>query len=295
MLVTLGSSTTSLGRLVLSSSPILSHLSPSLRCGVLALAMADLSTQAPVLTGSVTENLKIVHERMHQAFEGSPDIVRAVKIPRLVAVSKLKPKELIIEAYEAGQRYFGENYVQELLEKSTDPDILTQCPEINWHFIGHCQSSNVNKLLKSRNLALMETVSTSSLADKLQARCAKEEMKLNILVQVNTSGEDNKSGVEPGTPTLDLVQHIVDKCPNLVFKGVMTIGAFSNSITDHEKANPDFVKLKETRQKVAEVMKMPEQSLELSMGMSHDYEEAVRIGSTNVRVGSSIFGARDKH
>lgn len=146
--------------------------------------MADLSTQAPVLTGSVTENLKIVHERMHQAFEGSPDIVRAVKIPRLVAVSKLKPKELIIEAYEAGQRYFGENYVQELLEKSTDPDILTQCPEINWHFIGHCQSSNVNKLLKSRNLALMETVSTSSLADKLQARCAKEEMKLNILVQV---------------------------------------------------------------------------------------------------------------
>ncbi|TRY77401.1 hypothetical protein TCAL_12880 [Tigriopus californicus] len=291
MRVSLGWSSRRLGRLVLSSQSLASL---TLRSAGVTMA-ADLSTnQAPVISGSVTENLKIIHERMHQAFEGSPDIVRAVKMPRLVAVSKLKSKELIIEAYEAGQRCFGENYVQELFEKSTDPDILTQCPEISWHFIGHCQSSNVNKLLKTRNLALMETVSTSSLADKLQARCAKEELKLNILVQVNTSGEDNKSGVEPGTPTLELIQHIVDKCPNLDFKGVMTIGAFSNSITDHEKANPDFVKLKETRQKVAEVMKMSEQSLELSMGMSHDYEEAVRIGSTNVRVGSSIFGARDK-
>eukprot|EP00095_Tigriopus_kingsejongensis_P002823 snap_masked-scaffold80_size398941-processed-gene-2.8 protein:Tk02823 transcript:snap_masked-scaffold80_size398941-processed-gene-2.8-mRNA-1 annotation:"proline synthase co-transcribed bacterial homolog protein" len=245
---------------------------------------------------SIGENLKSILDRVHQAYDMSPDNVRANEMPRLVAVSKTKPRELIIEAYEAGQRTFGENYVQELQEKSNDPEILSKCPDIRWHFIGHCQSSNVNKILKSQNLALMETISSMTLANKIDARCRKEEKTLNILVQVNTSGEENKYGVAPGQDTIALVEHILEKCPNLTFKGLMTIGAYGNSSldqTDTTKANPDFVKLKETRQKVADVLKVPEQTLELSMGMSHDFGEAVRMGSTNVRVGSSIFGARD--
>lgn len=117
--------------------------------------------------------------------------------PRLVAVSKLKPKELIIEAYKEGQVHFGENYVQELLEKGNDPEILSNCPEIKWHFIGHLQRKNVTKLLNVPNLFIVETVDSEKLATALDARLKSKgtDCKLNIFVQVNTSGEEGKVGL----------------------------------------------------------------------------------------------------
>lgn len=116
--------------------------------------------------------------------------------------------------------------------------------------------------------------------------------KLRIMVQVNTSGEENKSGVEPGD-TLSLCRYIVDKCPHLKLTGLMTIGAIARSqATTPENENEDFVCLRDTRDKVVKELGWKEEELELSMGMSADFEGAIALGSDEVRVGSDIFGER---
>ena len=137
---------------------------------------------------------------------------------RLVAVSKTKPNELLLDAYDAGQRYFGENYVQELVQKAQDlPD------DIHWHFIGPLQSNKANLLVKSvvpKAASLtVETVSTLKLANKLNNAMAavneseNSDLKLSIFIQVNTSGEESKSGVEP-SETLALCRDICGKVPS---------------------------------------------------------------------------------
>jgi pyridoxal phosphate enzyme (YggS family) len=116
--------------------------------------------------------------------------------------------------------------------------------------------------------------------------------KLRVKVQVNTSGEESKSGVEPGD-ALALCKHVVEKCPHLELSGLMTIGAIARSkATTEETKNEDFESLKEVRGKVAEGLGWDEDKLELSMGMSSDFEGAIAMGSSEVRVGSDIFGER---
>ena len=100
------------------------------------------------------------------------------------------------------------------MEKSNDPEVLEKCPDIRWHFIGNCQSGNYPTLLKSKNLRMVETVDSLDRVDKLQKRCALKDMSVGILVQVNTSGEENKNGIAP-SDAVALVEHIRDKCPNL--------------------------------------------------------------------------------
>lgn len=115
--------------------------------------------------------------------------------PRLVAVSKTKPVNLIIEAYEEGQRHFGENYVQELEEKANNAEILEKCKDIRWHFIGHLQKNKVNKVFSLPNIYLVETVDSQKLATVLNNNWPKfgpPNSKLKILIQVNTSGEEGK-------------------------------------------------------------------------------------------------------
>ena len=108
---------------------------------------------------SVKENLAGILSRVSAACgAGGP--------ARLVAVSKTKPKDLLIQAYEAGQRHFGENYVQELVEKSHDQEMLTKCPEIRWHFIGNCQTNKVKSLVSCPNLVVIETITSTKLATK---------------------------------------------------------------------------------------------------------------------------------
>jgi len=248
-------------------------------------------------TAGVRHNLKHIADKIRIAYLEAPSSTRASSIPRLVAVSKTKHKELIFEAYEAGHRYFGENYVQELAEKSNDPELLQRCPDIKWHFIGNCQAKNVNKLAKCQKLSMIETITSLKLADKLQFQFGKNENSLvQVMVQVNTSGEENKNGIEPGNDTVAAAKHIKENCPNLQFVGLMTIGALGHSLaalsTQDQGPNPDFLKLMECRKQVAEALHVKEDSLELSMGMSNDFVEAIDMGSTNVRVGSSIFGAR---
>lgn len=208
---------------------------------------------------------------------------------RLVAVSKTKPLELLQAAYESGQRHFGENYAQELMAKSKEmPD------DVSWHFIGPLQSNKAAPLVKTvglDKLACVETVSTLKLATKLNRAAeslndgADEKKKLGVYIQVNTSGEESKSGVSPGAEAADLAERISEECPWISIDGLMTIGAPG----DHSC----FDALARCREEVAEALGRESNEMELSMGMSGDFEVAISKGATSVRVGSTIFGERD--
>eukprot|EP00241_Pyramimonas_parkeae_P011121 CAMPEP_0114238772 /NCGR_PEP_ID=MMETSP0058-20121206/8099_1 /TAXON_ID=36894 /ORGANISM="Pyramimonas parkeae, CCMP726" /LENGTH=236 /DNA_ID=CAMNT_0001350897 /DNA_START=119 /DNA_END=829 /DNA_ORIENTATION=+ len=208
------------------------------------------------------------------------------KPPRLVAVSKTKPVEALKEAYSAGQRVFGENYVQEIVEKAP------MMPEdTTWHFIGHLQSNKAKQLINSvPNLHMLETIDTVKLANMLDKAVegAGWERQLNVLVQVNTSGEESKFGVCPGEEVLSLCRHVHAECAHLRFNGLMTIG-----MPDYTSRPENFECLAKCRAEVAADLGLEVEELELSMGMSGDFENAIEMGSTNIRVGSTIFGARD--
>lgn len=226
----------------------------------------------------IVENWQGVLSRMKDA------AISAERDPthvRLVAVSKTKPNEDLMQLYEAGHRHFGENYFQEVSEKAA------QLPaDIRWHFIGHLQSSKASKLIRNvPNLYMLETIDSAKLATKLHTAIESSDRSdpLNVLIQVDTSGEDTKSGVSmEELPAL--VDHIATTCSKLSLRGVMTIGAPGDLTC--------FDRLIAARQLVAQQLGRGEHSLELSMGMSGDFEEAVRRGATNVRVGSTIFGPR---
>ena len=217
---------------------------------------------------------------------------------RLVAVSKLKPANDILALHSAPHKHlhFGENYQQELLQKS----ILLH-REIRWHFIGALQSKKCKPLAEQiPKLWCVESVDTGKKADQLEkgraALCEKEKeyegVPLRMFVQVNTSGEEEKSGVEPGG-AVDLCRHVREECPHLKLQGVMTIGAIARSKEAKEGVeNEDFIRLREVRDQIVKELGMQAQDLELSMGMSEDFESAIRCGSNEVRVGSTIFGQR---
>lgn len=232
-------------------------------------------------------------DRVNQAVARRAKALPALP-PRLVAVSKTKPPEMVIEAYKQGHRNFGENYVNELVDKASNPEIFKSCPEIKWHFIGHLQKNNVNKLLGVPNLFMVETVDSAKLADKVngswQRIRAASTQTLRIMVQINTSGEQSKHGLPP-EETVNTVKHILSQCSALHFAGLMTIGRYGFDL--NEGRNPDFEMLLSQRQKVCDNLNLPMEDVELSMGMSNDFENAIEVGSTNVRVGSIIFGNRD--
>ncbi|KAG8529972.1 uncharacterized protein KY384_005454 [Bacidia gigantensis] len=217
---------------------------------------------------------------------------------RLVAVSKLKPANDVLALHREPhhQLHFGENYQQELLQKS---QLLPR--EIRWHFIGALQTNKCKPLAEQiPNLWCVESVDTVKKADQLEkgrhALCEKDKQyeaePLRIFVQVNTSGEEEKSGVEP-KDAIALCQHVRDQCPNLKLQGIMTIGAIARSKGVSEgKENEDFVTLRNVRDQVAKDLGLGQEQLELSMGMSEDFESAIQCGSNEVRVGSTIFGER---
>ncbi|XP_031195297.1 pyridoxal phosphate homeostasis protein isoform X1 [Mastomys coucha] len=235
--------------------------------------------------------LRAVNERVQQSVARRPRDLPAIQ-PRLVAVSKTKPADMVIEAYSHGQRTFGENYVQELLEKASNPKVLSSCPEIKWHFIGHLQKQNVNKLMAVPNLSMLETIDSVKLADKVNSSWQKKGSteRLKVMVQINTSGEDSKHGLLP-SETIAVVEHVKASCPSLEFVGLMTIGSFGHDLS--QGPNPDFQRLLSLRRELCEKLGIPVEQVELSMGMSMDFQHAIEVGSTNVRIGSTIFGERD--
>ncbi|KAI8914416.1 hypothetical protein EDD86DRAFT_231692 [Gorgonomyces haynaldii] len=220
----------------------------------------------------IADNLNNIRTRIQQATKG--------KTVRLVAVSKTKPKEDIVEAYNLGQRHFGENYVQELIEKAQE---LPQ--DIHWHFIGHLQSNKCNMLARIPNL-LVETIDGEKKALAMNKACKDRLEPMQIMLQINTSGEESKGGIPPDQ-CVSIAKTVLEQCDKLKLVGLMTIGSPENS---QKKPNPDFDLL---RQKQMEIESSLGITLELSMGMSDDFETAIEQGSTSVRVGSSIFGARN--
>ena len=217
----------------------------------------------------------------------------------VVAVSKIKPAAAVRACYDLGHRVFGENYVQELVAKSSDV-VLQECEEIQWHMVGRLQSNKAALLVKSvPRLTVVETVETTKLANKLNTAVEaavseglrSADSPLGVMIQVNTSGEPQKGGVEPlmeeGSQLIPLADHIVNNCKGLKLLGLMTIG-----MPDFTSRPENFECLIACRKGLADHLKVPEDSLRLSMGMSGDFEAALKMGSTDVRVGSSIFGPR---
>lgn len=228
---------------------------------------------------------------------------------RLVAVSKLKPANDILALHRepTSQLHFGENYAQELGQKA---ELLPR--SIRWHFIGGLQSTHCKTLAKIPNLFAVSSVDSAKKAQLLNkargeliasSSSAPEPVpRLNVHVQVNTSGEESKSGVAPGADVVALSRLVLAECPHLNLLGFMTIGAIARSVaTTPENENEDFVRLREQRDLVAaELADLlaargdggDARPLELSMGMSEDFEGAIALGSGEVRVGSTIFGTR---
>jgi len=168
--------------------------------------------------------------------------------------------------------------------------------DVQWHFIGPLQSNKAAPLVKTvglNKLACIETVSTMKLASKLNRAAEtwneesgiEETKKLGIYIQVNTSGEESKSGVSPGEEVIHLAKEISSECPMLSIDGLMTIGAPGDYSC--------FDTLVKCREDVAAALGKDVNDLELSMGMSGDFEVAIAKGATSVRVGSTIFGERD--
>lgn len=243
----------------------------------------------------IKENIVYVKENIDIATQQRKPEILSYRTPRLVAVSKTKPATDVIEAYDGGQRHFGENYIQELEEKSKNPEIIENCPDICWHFIGHLQRNKVNKLVCLPGLYMVETVDSVKLADALNSSWAKLQKpnRLKTFLQVNTSGEENKSGIPPSEASA-LSNHVIENCPSLELSGLMTIGAYDYDVT--LGPNPDFLKLIECHKDVCNTLGIAPETFELSMGMSSDYQHAITLGSTNVRIGSTIFGPRaSKH
>ncbi|KAF8855635.1 hypothetical protein BDZ45DRAFT_715658 [Acephala macrosclerotiorum] len=241
----------------------------------------------PSRAASLSSAVKAVQQKISGAAGG--------RNVRLVAVSKLKPASDIQALYNEGQRHFGENYAQELMEKAA---ILPK--DIKWHFIGGLQSNKAKPLTSSiPNLFLVSSVDSSKKATQLskgRSEIANSE-PLNIHIQINTSGEESKSGVKPGKEASELAKHVLSSCPHLNLAGLMTIGAIARSQAAKEgEENEDFRCLVEERNRLQEELKheLGDRKLELSMGMSDDFEAAIGMGSDEVRVGSTIFGERPK-
>jgi len=228
---------------------------------------------------------------------------------RLVAVSKLKPANDILALHRsaAAQVHFGENYAQELRDKAA---LLPA--SVRWHFIGGLQSGHCKALGRLPNLWCVSSVDSlkkARLLDRARGELAGDGgdggppvERLHVHVQVNTSGEAAKSGCAPGDETVALCRAVEDECPHLRLLGLMTIGAIARSkATGAGAENEDFRLLREQRELVARALGLDGEGggggeggrqLELSMGMSEDFEGAIAMGSGEVRVGSTIFGER---
>lgn len=193
----------------------------------------------------------------------------------LVAVSKYSNTEAIQEAFKCGQTSFGENKVQDLIQKQKE----LNNNNISWHFIGTLQENKINALLLAKP-ALLHSLHSLKLANALQKRLFREGITLKTLLQVNSSNEDSKHGFSIES-TLDSYFYIMQKCPNIELKGLMCMGANSSDLATIEKS---FTQT----QRLFEKLK-PYNANVLSMGMSGDYEIAIACGSNCIRIGSSIF------
>ncbi len=200
---------------------------------------------------------------------------------KVIAVSKTHDTEKIEVAFKAGVEFFGENYVQELVSKYEY--FANRGLKPKWHFIGHLQTNKVKYIVPF--IDMIHTVDSIRLANEIEKRAENYNKIIDVLIQVNTSGEESKSGCEP-YETEELVKYCLS-LKHLKVKGLMTIGTFSE---DEIIIRSEFQLL---RNLLYETNKNLSLNLtELSMGMTHDYEIAIEEGATYLRIGTAIFGQR---
>jgi pyridoxal phosphate enzyme (YggS family) len=232
---------------------------------------------------SVSDNIAAVRERLARA---AAHVGRNPGSITLMAVSKTVEPERIKQAYATGVRFFGENRVQEFAEKAA---ALADMKDAEWHLIGHLQS---NKAKKATELfQAVDSVDSVRLAERLNQAAEQTGRKLAVLIEIKVGEEESKAGIPLDSPELENLLRAAPQLPHLQIRGLMTVPPFTE---DPEGARPYFRLLRDLRDTIA-ARKLPGIAMDvLSMGMSHDFEVAIEEGSTCVRVGSAIFGARPK-
>ena len=228
---------------------------------------------------SIVENLESINHRIQEACSRSgrnPDEIT------LIAVSKTKPIEAIKEAFSFGQLHFGENRMQELQNKMGS----IQEQDIQWHMIGTMQSNKIKYIADRINW--IHSVSKKKHLDEIQKRADSANRTINILVQVNISGEHQKSGCE--VSELEEILSYAKTLSNVKIKGLMGMATF---VDNPEDVRPEFALLRTTLENHSHLNGKNVELKELSMGMSGDFEVALEEGATMIRVGSAIFGSRN--
>ena len=225
---------------------------------------------------TIAERLKSVQITVEQS---TLDAHRPLNAVKLLAVSKTKPVSDIVQAYEAGQRLFGENYVQEGVEKI---QILRSHDNIEWHFIGPLQSNKTR--LVAENFDWVQAIDRLKIAQRLNDQVTPNKI-LNVCIQVNIDDDDNKAGI--GVSELNDFAKAIVELPNLRLRGLMTIPKANQSQAQQTTSFAHMAMLFED-------LKQHYSSVDtLSMGMSGDMQCAINNGSTMVRVGTAIFGSRN--
>lgn len=231
---------------------------------------------------SVADNIARLRERIARAAARAgvnPDSIT------LMAVSKTVEPERIRQAYEAGIRVFGENRVQEFSDKAA---ALTGLTDARWHLIGHLQTNKARKAVELFHA--VDSVDSLRLAEKLDQAARQMNKVLPVLIEIKVGDEESKSGIPAGSPALEELLQGAARLDHLQVRGLMTVPPFTE---DPAGARPWFRMLRELRDTIA-ARRLPRIQMEtLSMGMSHDFEAAIEEGSTCVRVGTALFGARD--
>lgn len=227
----------------------------------------------------ILHNLNTINTRIKNACEKTgrnPDEVKLLLATKTVTAERIKM------ALENGQTLIAENKVQELKEKY---EALKETPHIN-HFIGHLQTNKIKDILKY-DVTCVQSLDRLDLAEKLHQRLLAENRTIDVLIQVNTSNEESKFGVDP-SKAIELIKK-VSGFSTLKIKGLMTIGLFS---AETEQVRKCFKILKNLQQEIIHENIPNVEMNELSMGMSGDLETAIEEGATIVRVGTAVFGAR---
>ncbi len=225
----------------------------------------------------ISSNISLIRQRIEAASARSGRDPRSV---RLMAVSKTVALERIREALEAGITLLGENYVQEAREK-----IPAIGHAAEWHMIGHLQTNKVKYVVNLFDW--IHSVDRLELARELDKRAGQNKRRLNVLIEVNVSGEESKNGMEPDA-ALELVRQ-VSFLPNISVRGLMTMPPYSDN---PENSRPYFQALRKLRDEISAAAIPNIRMDELSMGMTDDFEVAIDEGTTIIRVGRAIFGTR---
>ena len=229
---------------------------------------------------NIAENYRAIRKRCDEAAKRAGRDPSEVK---LIAVTKTHGASEINEAIDAGATDIGENRVQEILEKQGD------VKPVRWHLIGHLQTNKVRQVID--RVVMIQSVDSLKLAHEIDRRAAAAGIRMEVLIEINSAMEETKSGIAAGELRM-LCEEIASSCPSVIIRGLMCIPPIAS---EPEDSRPYFKEAAELFREM-KTWDLPEDRFgpqELSMGMSGDFEVAIEEGATMVRVGSSIFGARN--